>query len=136
MADLLPSPCPNVYLDDATHTYWADGAPVATSVTQVLRAGDSPEKIAAIEATRHQWAERGTAVHLALETWIRSGRSWRPDPENPRFAPFAAWIDPLLSWSGWDALEFIASELLFHSPSRDLAGQCDGIYRADGHDPV
>ena len=75
------------YLWEPTQTWMTDSV---TSVTGF----DMPEKKRlAIEAHKHKWAPRGTAVHAALENFLKKS----VDDFMPTGSEYASWIYPLLS---------------------------------------
>ena len=77
------------YLWEPTQTWMTDSV---TSVTGF----DMPEKKRlAIEAHKHKWAPRGTAVHAALENFFNE-EVFDKVKIIPQYHDYEAWINPLL----------------------------------------
>lgn len=92
-----------------------------------------------IMASRHIWEPRGTTVHLALQHYVE--HRWNPDStwKNPPnltsddYAPYADYIEPLLSHDLWQRITPIGSEVMAYCLKRNVAGTADLIFRfADG----
>lgn len=135
----LPAP-PGLERDEQ-HVYWLGDFPFPVSVTGVVRASKSPMALETIANTRHQWEERGTAVHLALQL-AASDPAWDVNAQ-PRCWPYLEWIEPLLNHTIWGEVEVIASELPLHKVDHhgglSVAGTCDLAWdipgtRSDLHD--
>ena len=75
------------YCWEPTKTWMTD------SVTSVTGFDMPAKKRAAIEAQKHKWAPRGTAVHLALERRLKQS----VDDFMETGSEYASWIYPLLS---------------------------------------
>lgn len=118
-----------IHLDEATHSYWLGEHRFAASVTEVLRASKGAAAIAAIEATRDQWAPRGVAVHAALEAHLKFDpwRGWHPDLHPPCW-PYLEWVVPLITHPLWREVAPIASEQRVGCRELDIAGTFDGAW--------
>ena len=128
-------PIPNLHLRHSDHTYWLGDHLFHKSTTGVLSFSKGRVALAQIEATRSEWAPRGTAIHKALEVGLL-GR-FHPDGDRgaseallaaPEFDPYREWIDPLLSHHLWDAVQVCASEMALCDLDRNIAGTFDGAY--------
>ena len=86
-----------ILFDEESHRYcWKPTQTWMTdSVTSVTGFDMPAKKRAAIDAQKHKWAPRGTAVHLALEDFLKL-------PENDFLimktdSEYSDWINPLLT---------------------------------------
>lgn len=125
--------------DDEKHIYWYGDHPFPVSTTGILQAGKGESAIAALEATKHEWAPRGTAVHRSLELFLKL--RFHPDPierelasidwalEAPVLDQYKEFIDPLIRHPLWRHVEVYASEFMLCDLELDFAGTFDGAYR-------
>jgi hypothetical protein len=101
----------------------------------VLSAGKSEAAMHRINATRPEWAPRGTAIHKALELHLWGNH--HPDGDqgaaaaaiaSDEFELYREWIDPLLTHPLWNVVEVIATEMALCSRSINVAGTFDGAF--------
>ena len=104
------------------HRYRYNGKWVSRSVTEILSFDMSDEAKANIEATRHEWEERGNTVHLFLHHMLCGAALPAP-------GAFSEWTTPLENCWLFDDAEVIASELMLVNEKKQLAGSCDFILR-------
>ena len=128
-------PIPGLRLRHSDHTYWLGDHLFPISTTGVLSSGKSEAAMHRINATRPEWAPRGTAIHKALELHLWGNH--HPDGDqgaaaaaiaSEEFDPYREWIDPLLSHPLWNVVEVIATEMALCSRSINVAGTFDGAF--------
>lgn len=84
-----------------------------------------------IMETKHIWEPRGKSVHLALETFLKTGDPGQYPEE------YAEWIEPLVGHSVWETYEAVACEYRLADISRNIAGAFDALLRRkDDHNQL
>ena len=142
-------PIPGLHRRDPEHRYWLGEVEFPVSVTGVLSVLKSDYAMDRIEATRATWEPRGNSCHRALELFLLSQRGWSaPTPEYPleehsraawlhgldgelaalHDGPYADWIQPLVTYERWSAINVIASERPTCCLKRKVAGTFDLAY--------
>jgi hypothetical protein len=128
-------PIPNLRLRHSDHTYWLGTHLFPISTTGVLSAGKSDVAISRINATRPEWAPRGTAIHKALELHLWGNHHPHGDQAaaaaaiaSEEFEPYREWIEPLLTHPLWDQVQVIATEMALCSRILNVAGTFDGAF--------
>lgn len=113
---------PEILLDPPTHTYTVDGAPVAWSVTGILRASGlidfSGIPPAVLEAAR----DRGDRVHRAMALLLHDDLDWDSLDDEDR--PYLEAGQRFLADSGFRATGI---EVRVHSARHGYAGTVDAI---------
>ena len=120
MLDPLP-----IAFNEERHEYtWEPtGETMLWSISGVVKPL-SPEQREWLEKNSH-YAERGTAIHLSLEEFLRGQQV--TDLES-----YSDWTDHLLHHSWWDDIEILALEHRLADPARSIGGSFDGLIKKDG----
>jgi hypothetical protein len=114
-------PIDGLEFHEEIHRYRYQGQWMAHSVTAVVGGELDATARERIEATRHVWGPRGTAVHGCLEAHLLG------QPVEP--GEYDAWVEPMLdSWLFRDC-EVVAVEYRLVDPRRSLAGSFDFLLR-------
>jgi len=111
---------------DEQHRYRLGDHSFPISVTGVLASQKSAYSRQIIEATRADWAPRGTITHRALEL-AATVPGWHPD-DWPACWPFIEWVEPLLTHALWSGVYLCASERGTYSLRENVAGTYDGAF--------
>ena len=125
MEKLEPLP---IRFHEAEHKYehLPTGEIMAYSATQICGWDASPEKLANIAASKHEWEPRGHACHNALEAMLTGSQQNADDLDR-----FDEWITPLLEHKFWKGFDVIAAEYRMVDLKRSIGGSLDalGIYQ-------
>ena len=105
------------------YTWEPTGETMLWSISGVVKPL-SPEQREWLEKNSH-YAERGTAIHLSLEEFLRGQQV--TDLES-----YSDWTDHLLHHSWWDDIEILALEHRLADPARSIGGSFDGLIKKDG----
>ena len=105
------------------YTWEPTGEQMLWSISGVVKPL-SPEQREWLQANSH-YAERGTAIHLSLEQFLRGQQV--TDLETYRLD----WIWTLHN-SWWDDIEILALERRLADPKRSIGGSFDGLIKKDG----
>ena len=76
-----------------------------------------------IMETKHIWEPRGKAVHVALETFLTTGKPGEYSTD------YSEWVEPLLEHSVWNTYEAVACEYRLADLERNIAGSFDCLLR-------
>ena len=114
---------PELKFEDSLHQYSVDGI-VIPSVTQIMKPLSQNEYEGIGEKTLEAAAQKGSAVHGAIENWIKFG-IMDIEPE------FQGYIDGFLNW--WDSYkpEVIGSEIKTYHKIMWYGGTVDLLCRID-----
>lgn len=108
---------------DADHIYLVDGI-VVPSITTILKQRFGGKYAGVSKAVLKMAAEKGTAVHDAIEQWCVNGtESDLPELRNFKF---------LKKKFGFDVLENEVPVILFHDGTAISAGRLDLVLEMDG----
>lgn len=128
-------PIPGLRLRHSDHTYWLGTHLFPISTTGVLASSKSAHAMERINATRHEWAPRGTTIHKALELHLWGQHHPNGDMAaaaaalaSDEFEPYREWIDPLLAHPLWNDVQVIATEMALCSRILNIAGTFDGAF--------
>ena len=117
-------PLPIVFNQERHEYTWEPtGETMLWSISGVVKPL-SPEQREWLEKNSH-YAERGTAIHLSLEEFLRGQQV--TDLES-----YSDWTDHLLHHSWWDDIEILALEHRLADPARSIGGSFDGLIKKDG----
>ena len=118
------SPLP-ISFNEARHEYtWEPtGEQMLWSISGVVKPL-SPEQREWLDKNS-QYSERGTAIHLSLEEFLRGQQV--TDLET-----YSDWTDHLIHNSWWDDIEILALEHRLADPKRSIGGSFDGLIKKDG----
>jgi len=125
-------PLPITFNEEAHRYQWEPtGQWLNHSVTQVCKGTKDPWAMKRIMETKHIWEPRGKSVHLALETFLKTGDPGQYPEE------YAEWIEPLVGHSVWETYEAVACEYRLADISRNIAGAFDALLRRkDDHNQL
>ena len=115
---------PELTFEDMSHTYLLNGSEIP-SVTTVMKPLSDFEYGGVDERTLEKAANRGTAVHNAIENWLKFGFD-DLDPE------YHGYMDGFLNWWNLRKPKLIASEVRTYHRLLNYAGTVDLVAEIDG----
>lgn len=123
MEDLLN--LPELSFDERSHVYRYNGDIILPSVTQIMRPLSIGPYGGISESVLAAAAEKGTAVHRAIEVHCKYGI----DACVPEYE---AYFDAFVQWEQDYRPEYMGSEVRFYHRALMYAGTVDCIARVDG----